>query len=82
MDREIIKALKTCDTPKTLSDEDQSFFDTILPSVQVMTEDEKYEFRISVLKLVHDIKKNGIILVTHNLQINQEVHNIMFRRLQ
>ncbi|KAL4127044.1 hypothetical protein QTP88_011242 [Uroleucon formosanum] len=54
LDMEIIKALKTCDTPP---DEDQSFFNTILPSVQVMTEDEKYEFRISVLKLVHDIKK-------------------------
>lgn len=57
LDMEIIKALKTCDTPKTPPDEDQSFFNTILPSVQVMTEDEKYEFRISVLKLVHDIKK-------------------------
>ena len=56
IDREILKALTRSQcTP----DEDEAFFISITPSVRWMCEEGKLEFRITVLKLIQDIKNRA-----------------------
>lgn len=56
LDREILKSLKATPTPP---DEDESFFNSVLPSIKKMSEDEKFDFRIGVLNLIQSIKKSN-----------------------
>jgi hypothetical protein len=52
VDREILKALRSSNTAP---DEDEAFFMSLIPSVRRMSEDEKLDFRMSVLQLIMDI---------------------------
>lgn len=53
VDKEILRALTERDMP----DEDDGFFMSIKPSVQSLSEDDKFEFRIGVMQLLQNIKK-------------------------
>jgi len=53
IDREILKALSSSNTAP---DEDEAFFISIIPAVRRMSEEEKQDFRMSVLQLIKDIK--------------------------
>jgi hypothetical protein len=50
--REILKALSSSNIAP---DEDEAFFDSIIPAVRRMSEEEKLDFRMSVLQLIKDI---------------------------
>jgi len=49
IDREILKALNSSNTAP---DEDEAFFISITPAVRRMSEEEKLDFRMSVLQLI------------------------------
>lgn len=51
IDRELLRALQKP------PNEDEAFFISITPAVQKMTDEEKLEFRMSVLTLIKDINK-------------------------
>lgn len=53
IETEIIKKLKESSTPP---DEDESFFNSIVPTIRKMSDDEKLEFRMGVLQLIQKIK--------------------------
>lgn len=52
IDREILKALSISNTQP---DEDEAFFISVTPDVRRMCEEDKLEFRMSVLMLIKDI---------------------------
>ena len=52
IDREILKALNSSNAAP---DEDEAFFISIIPAVRRMSEEEKLDFRMSVLQLIKDI---------------------------
>ena len=52
IDREILKALSSSNTAP---DEEEAFFISIIPAVRRMSEEEKLDFRMSVLQLIKDI---------------------------
>ncbi|KAF5277504.1 hypothetical protein FQR65_LT03842 [Abscondita terminalis] len=54
IEEEILKKLRESSPPP---DEDQAFFQSVIPSVRKMSEDEKMEFRMGVLQLLHKIKQ-------------------------
>ena len=51
IDREILIALSS----NTAPDEDEAFFISFIPAVERMSEEEKLDFRMSVLQLIKDI---------------------------
>ena len=52
IDREILKALSSSNTAP---DEGEAFFISVIPAVRRMSEEEKLDFRMSVLQLINDI---------------------------
>jgi len=52
IDREILKALSSS---STAPDEEERFFISIIPAVRRMSEEEKLDFRMSVLQLIKDL---------------------------
>ena len=52
IDREILKALNSSNTAP---DEDEAFFISVIPAVRRMSEEEKLDFRMSVLQFIKDI---------------------------
>ena len=52
IDREILKALSSSNTPP---DQEEAFFISIIPAVRKMSEEEKSDLRINVLQLIKDI---------------------------
>ena len=52
IEREILKALSSSNTAP---DEDEAFFISVIPAVRRMSEEEKLDFRMSVLQLIKDI---------------------------
>lgn len=54
-------------------DEDMSFFESLLPSVKILTNDEKLEFRIKILQLLQGIKRRRENLPVENIFINDDV---------
>lgn len=67
-EREIIKALKNSEK---LPDDDESFFNSVLPSVRKMSEDDKFEFRVGVLNLIQSTKGRNKL---QNSQITKNVN--------
>ena len=53
IDREILKALSSSNTPP---DQEEAFFISIIPAVRKMSEEEKSDLRFNVLQLIKDIK--------------------------
>lgn len=53
IESEILKRLKESSVPV---DEDESFFNSMVPTVRKMSDDEKLEFRMGVLQLIQKIK--------------------------
>lgn len=51
-------------------DEDRAFFKSIEPSVKSLSEDSKLEFRISVLKLIKDLKFRDRTGIQVNLKMS------------
>jgi len=51
----IEKFLKALSSSNTAPDEDGAFFISIIPTVRRMSEEEKLDFRMSVLQLIKDI---------------------------
>ncbi|XP_072934021.1 uncharacterized protein [Epargyreus clarus] len=54
-------------------DEDRAFFKSIEPSVKLLSEDSKLEFRISVLKLIKDLKFRDRTGIQVNLKMSVDV---------
>lgn len=52
VDREILQVLRSSNTAP---DEDEAFFMSLIPSVRRMSEEEKLDFRMSVLQVLKDI---------------------------